>query len=190
MLNLRLASAALLAVGGLVLDGGHHLGERGEVLGGHGLGGRDHRGLDVGGVAGAAAEGGELLGDGGLVLASGLLADELALGAGAHEGLAALPVAVGGLAKRSALGLGSNAGSVADGGRADGLALGAVILLAKGLGAADGASGLLAVNVALGAGELLALHLALGAGADGVADGRASRVVALPLAHRVAALNL
>ena len=123
------------------------------------LGGRlgrclEHGSLDVGSGARAASERGEGGRGRGLVLASGLLADELALGAGAHQRLAALPVAVGGLAERSALGLGGDASSVADRGRADGLALGAVILLAQVLGASDAASGLLAVDVALGAREL------------------------------------
>ena len=101
--TLGLALAALLAVGGVELDGGHDLGERGHLTGGGGgLGGLDHGRLDVGGAAGAAALGGEGHSGRGLVLAGGLLADELALGAGAHEGLAALPVARGGLAERRA----------------------------------------------------------------------------------------
>jgi len=191
--DLGLAGAALLAVGGLVLDGGHHLGERGEVLRvlrRDGLGRGEHRGLDVSLGAGAAAEGGELLGDGGLVLARGLLADELALGARAHQRLAALPVAVRGLAEGGALRLRRDARSVADRGRADRLALRAVVLLAQRLRATDRAGRLLAVNIALGARELLALHLALRASADGVAHSRAGRVIALPLADRVATLDL
>ena len=160
------------------------------MLSSDGLGGLEHGGLDVSTVALAAAELGELLGDGGLVLAGGLLADKLALGARAHQRLAALPVAVGGLAERGALGLGGNAGSVADGRRADGLALRAVVLLAERLRATHGASGLLAVNITLRARKLLALHLALGASADGVAHSRAGGVIALPLADRVAALDL
>jgi hypothetical protein len=75
---------------------------------------------------------------------------------------------------------------VALGGGADGLALGAVLLLAVVLGAADRAGGLLAVDDALSALNFLALHLALGASAHGVADSRASRVIALPTALRVA----
>jgi len=71
---------------------------------------------------------------------------------------------------------------VAASGLAHRLALGAVILLALVLGAANGAGGLLAMNGALGAGNLLALHLALGTLAHRMADGRALRVIALPLA--------
>jgi len=75
---------------------------------------------------------------------------------------------------------------VALGGRADSLALGAVLLLAIVLGAADRTHGTLAVNHALGTSGLLASHLALGARAHGVANSRALRVIALPAALRVA----
>jgi hypothetical protein len=171
-----------------VHDSGHDLGERRSELSidRGGLRGLEHGSLGVLSGTGAAAHVVESLGDRGLVLASGLLADKLALGAGAHEGLAALPVTVGGLAKRSALGLRSNASGVADGRRANGLALGAVVLLAKRLRATNRASGLLTVDIALGAGELLALHLALGASADGVAHSGAGGVITLPLALGVA----
>jgi hypothetical protein len=171
-----------------VHDSGHDLGEgRSELsIDRGGLRGLEHGSLGVLSGTGAAAHVVESLGDRGLVLASGLLADKLALGAGAHEGLAALPVTVGGLAKRSALGLRSNASGVADGRRANGLALGAVVLLAKRLRATNRASGLLTVDIALGAGELLALHLALGASADGVAHSGAGGVITLPLALGVA----
>ena len=169
-------------------DGRHNLGERRSELSidGGSLRSLDHRELSVLSSAGAATKVVQSLRDRGLVLASGLLADKLALGARAHEGLAALPVAVGSLAKRSALGLGSNAGSVADGRRANSLALGAVVLLAERLGATNRASGLLAVHIALGARKLLALHLALGTSADGVAHSGASGIIALPLALGVA----
>ena len=183
------ARAAILSVVGVVLQVGHDFQEGRHVLVlGGGLGrGFEHGGLGVRLGARAAAESGELGRRRGLVLASRLLADELALGAGAHQRLSALPVAVRGLAERSALGLGGNAGGVADRGRADGLALGAVILLAQVLGASHRARRLLAVDIALGARKFLALHLALRSGADGVAHGRARRIVALPLALGVAA---
>jgi len=177
--HLLLALAALLAVGSMELNSCHDLSEGRHVLSrdvGR-LGSLDHGSLDVRRSAWAATLSGESNSSRGLVLAGGLLADKLALGARAHERLAALPVAVGSLAERSALRLGSNASGVADWGRADSLALGAVILLAERLGAANRASGLLAVHIALGAGKLLALHLALGACADGVAHSRACWVI-------------
>jgi hypothetical protein len=68
--------------------------------------------------------------------------------------------------------------------------LGARILLAHVLRAADRALGLLAVNSALRAFRLLALHFALGTSAHGVAHSRAARVIALPAARRVAVLLL
>jgi hypothetical protein len=122
------------------------------------------------------------------LLASRLLALQLALGLGAVRGLGALVEAGEFLANRLALGLGGFAGGVAVSRLADRLALGAAFLLALVLGAADGANGLLAVNGALSAGGFLALHLALGAFAHGVADSRAGGIIALPLAHRVALL--
>jgi hypothetical protein len=122
-------------------------------------------------------------------LASGLLALELALGLCAVSGLDALVVALQLLADGLALGFWGSAGNVALSGLADVLALGALILLANLLGAADRALGLVAMNGALGAGGLLALHLAVGALANGVALGRALGVVALPLAVGVALLS-
>jgi len=183
--RLRAARAALSLSGSLllVLDGVEHLEEGGDgegaAGGAAGVGGLGDGDLDVVVLARAA------LG----LLAGGLLALELALGLGAVGGLDALVVAGELLADGRALGLGSLAGGVAAGGLADGLALGAALLLAGVLGAADGADGLLAVDGALGAGGLLTLHLALGALADGVADGRAGGVVALPLALGVALLG-
>ena len=118
-----------------------------------------------------------------------LLALELALGLGAVGGLDALVGAVERLADGRALGLGRLARGVAAGRLADRLALGAAVLLALLLGAADRADGALAVDRALGAGRLLALHLALGARAHGVAHGGARWVIALPLALRVALLS-
>jgi len=149
------------------------VGARRRVAGRVGLNDGD---LDVGLAARAAL----------LLLAGSLLALQLALGALAVGGLHALVVAVELLADRRALGFGSGAGGVALGRRANGLALGAVLLLAVVLGAADAADGALAVHGALCALGLLATHLALGLCADGVADSRALRVIALPLASRVA----
>jgi len=124
-------------------------------------------------------------------VASRTLADELALGLGASDGLLALPVALGGLAHGSAHGVGGLALSAAVSRRADSLALGAILLLAEILGATHIALGLVAVNLALGALGLLAVDLALGALAHRVAHSRAHRVVALPSALGVAvALDL
>ena len=119
-------------------------------------------------------------------IAGSLLALQLALGLGAVGRLGALVLASELFADRGTLGLGGRARGRAAGRLADGLALGAVVLLALVLGATDGADGLLAMDGALGARYLLALHLALGALAHRVANGGASRVVALPLADRVA----
>jgi len=127
---------------------------------------------------------------GGLGLAGRLVALELALGAGAGGGLLALPVALGLLAHGGADGLRGDARGAAVGGRADGLALGAVLRLAHLLGAAHVALGLVAVHLAASASGLLALDLALGALAHGVALGGASGVVALPTALRVAVASL
>jgi hypothetical protein len=120
------------------------------------------------------------------LLAGRLLALQLALGTRAVGGLGALAGALQLLAHGRALGFGGRAGGVALGRGANGLALGAVLLLAVVLGAADRAGGLLAVNDALSALNFLALHLALGAGAHRVAHSRASGVIALPTALRVA----
>ena len=110
------------------------------------------------------------------VAASRLLALELALGLGAHSGLLALPVALGLLAERRADRVRRNARRVADRRAAHSLALqhqkmdesaivnatrvarfvylGAALILAHLLGAANRALGLLAVHSALGAGGL------------------------------------
>jgi len=69
---------------------------------------------------------------------------------------------------------------------ANSLALVASQLLAGVLGASDGAHRSLAMNGALGARYLFAFHLALRACANRVANSRALRIVAHPLAHRVA----
>jgi hypothetical protein len=187
--NLLLSSAsAALGLSGLlggVLHGVHDLEE------GHGLtrslAGLEQRSGDVGLGASAAALGGV---GGGLhrllVGASGLLAHELALGAGAEGGLLALPVALGLLAHGGAHGVGGSAGSAALGRGAHGLALGAVGRLAQILRAADVALRLVAVDLASSARGLLAMNLALRALAHGVALSRARRVVALPSALGVA----
>jgi len=72
-----------------------------------------------------------------LLLASGLLALQLALGLLAVSGLDALVVALQLFAHGRALGLGSRASGVALGGGTNRLTLGAVFLLAVVLGAAD-----------------------------------------------------
>jgi len=160
----------------------HDLEERG--LGGGGL-----RGVGVSLVHGVLGVGLVALAALGTLLASRLLALELALGLGAVGGLDALVVALELLAHGRALGFGGGAGGVALGGGADGLALGARLLLAGLLGATDRAGRLLAVDGALGARGLLALHLADGALADGVAHSGAAGVVTLPLAVGVALIG-
>jgi len=69
---------------------------------------------------------------------------------------------------------------------ANGLALGTIFLLAIVLGATNAASGTFAVYDALSTGSLFAFHLALRTSAHRVADSRASWVIALPAARRVA----
>jgi len=98
-----------------------------------------------------------------LLLASWLLALQLALGTLAVGGLDTLVVAFELLANRAALGLGGSASGVALSRRAHSLALGAVLLLAIVLGAADRANRALAVDNALSTSGLFASHLALGA---------------------------
>jgi len=121
--------------------------------------------------------------------ASRSLALEFALGLGAVGGLEALVAADKFFANGAAAGFGGRASGVATSRLADGLALGAVFLLALVLGAADSANGLLAVNRALSAGNFLALHLASRTFTDGVAHSRAGGVITLPLAGRVALLR-
>jgi hypothetical protein len=115
-----------------------------------------------------------------------LLAGQLALGLGAQGRGLALPGALGLLAERRAVRLRGSAGGAADGRAADSLALGASLELAHLLRAADRADGFLAVDFAFGALRLFAVHLAFRAGAHRMALGRADRVVAKPLALRVA----
>jgi len=74
--------------------------------------------------------------------------------------------------------------------RANRLTLGARVFLAHVLRATNAAFGLFAVDRAFGTFRLLTLHFTFGTSADGVANGRAARVVALPAAHRVAILFL
>lgn len=177
------------------LDEGRKLRERGGVGSGRcggssrsSGGGSGSRGvgsvdtsLEVGGVVASAALG-LLIG----LLASGLLALQLALGLGAVGGLDAFVEARQVLADGCALGGGGVAGGVAVSGLAHALALGAAVLLASVLGATNGAHGLLAVDGALRASDLLALHLAFRPLANRMAHRRASRVIALPFADRVA----
>jgi len=121
-----------------------------------------------------------------LLLASRLLALQLALGSLAVGGLHALVVAFQFLAHRRAFGFGGSASGVALSRGTDSLALGAIFFLAIVLGAADRAHRALAVNNALSTSSLFASHLTLGTRADRVADSWALRVIALPAALRVA----
>jgi len=121
-----------------------------------------------------------------LDVACGLLALQLTFGTRASGGFGARPRARGLFAQRGTVGFGGNTSGVALSRGANGFTLGAVSFFTQVLGASDRAFGLLAVNSAFGAFGLLALHFAFGASADGVADGRASGVVALPSALRVA----
>jgi len=125
-----------------------------------------------------------------LSLARRLVTLKFALRARAGGGLTALPVALGLLAHRGAHGLRGNARRTAVRGRANGLALRAVLGFAHPLGAADIALRLVAVHLATRARGLLALDLALGALAHRVALRGASRVIALPSALRMALLGL
>jgi hypothetical protein len=121
-----------------------------------------------------------------LSLASGSLALQLTLGLRAVDWLDALVLAVELFADRSTLGLRSHAGGVAASRLADSLALRAAVLLAEFFWATNSAHWTLAVDCAFRAGDLLTLHLALRASTHWVADGRAGRVITLPLAHWVA----
>jgi hypothetical protein len=119
-------------------------------------------------------------------IARWLLALKLALGTSAVGGLQALLAAVQLFADRRALRFRSHAGGVATSRLAHSLALVASQLLAGVLGAADRANRALAVDGALGARYLFTFHFALRASANWVADGRALRVIAHPLASRMA----
>jgi len=96
-------------------------------------------------------------------VALGLLALEFALRTRARGGFRAAPVALRLFAERRAVGLRGNARRPAFSRSADSLTLGALVLLAHVLGAANRALRLLAVHRALRAGRLLALHLTFGA---------------------------
>jgi len=71
---------------------------------------------------------------------------------------------------------------------ANGLALGTIFLLAIVLGATNAAGGTFAMNNTLGTGSLFTFHLTFRTSAHRVADSRASWVIALPAARRVALL--
>jgi len=146
----------------------------------------DHRRLDVGMVAVAAARTSHVGLLRLLVSARRLLAHKLALRTRAQGRLLALPVALRLLAHGSAVGVRSRACSAALSRGAHSLALGAVVRLTEILGASDVALGLIAVDLARCARRLLAVHLALGSLAHRVALGRARGIVALPSALRVA----
>jgi len=119
-------------------------------------------------------------------ITEGLLALQLALGTSAVCRLEALLAAVQFLAHRRALRLGSHASGVATSRLAHCLALVAGQLLAGVFRAADGANWSLAVNGAFSARYLFAFHFALRTSAHRVANSRALRVVAHPLADGVA----
>jgi hypothetical protein len=104
-------------------------------------------------------------------------------------GLDALVGAIQLLANGRALGFRSGAGSMALSRSTDGFTLGAVFLLAIVLGAADTAGRTLAVYDALSTGSLFALHLALRTSTNRVANSRASGIIALPAAIRMALLS-
>lgn len=121
-----------------------------------------------------------------VVRTSSLFTSQLALGLRTGFRLGAFPVAVGFFTDRAALRLRGSASGVANSGRANSFTLGARVLFTHILGAADGASGLLAVNGALGTRGFLAFHLATRALADRVANSGANRIITLPSAKRVA----
>jgi len=125
-----------------------------------------------------------------LFLASGLLALELALGALAVGRLDTLVVAFEFLANRRAFGFGGSAGSVALSRGANGLALGAILLLTIVLRATNGANGAFAMNHTLGTLSLFASHLTLGASTHRVANSRALRIITLPAALRMALFSV
>jgi hypothetical protein len=121
-----------------------------------------------------------------LSLTSRTLALQLALGLSTVGGLSTLALAVQLFTDWGALGFGSDTGGMATSRLADSLALRAARHLAQVLGATDGAHRTLAMDGALSASDLLTLHLALRACAHRVAHSRASGVIALPFAHRMA----
>jgi len=164
-----------------VHDGVHGLQETGARRAA-GRSGRHNGDLSVGSVAWAALVAVVLI-------ASRLLALQFTLGTLAVGGLDALVGAIQLLADRRALGFRSSAGSVALGWSANGLALGAIFLLAIVLGATDTAGRTFAMNNTFGASSLFTFHLTLRTSADRVANSWASRIIALPAASGVALLS-
>jgi len=124
-----------------------------------------------------------------LLLTSGLLALQLALGSLAVGGFHTLVVAFQFFADRRAFGFGSSASGVALSRSTDGFTLGAVFLFTIILGATNGADRAFAMNDALGASCLFTSHFTFGTSAHRVADSRALRIIALPFALRVALLS-
>jgi len=117
---------------------------------------------------------------------SRLVAHEFALWTRAQVWLFAFPIAFSLFAHGSADWFRSNARSTAVSRGANSFALGAVVLFAHILGAANVALGLVAVNLAASTGSLFALNLALWTFADRVAFGWANGIIALPTADGVA----
>jgi len=161
--------------------------EEGHGLTSDGLTGLDHGGLHVDGIALAASTiEGAWLTHALLGFAGGLLAHQLALGAGAQGGLLALPIALGLLTHRGAHGIGCSTSSTALGRGTHGFALGAIVGFAQVLGATNIALRLVAMNLAGGTRGLLAMNLTLRTLAHRVALSGARRVITLPSALRVA----
>jgi hypothetical protein len=118
--------------------------------------------------------------------ATGLFASEMPLGVGAESGSFAFPGTLGLFAQRSTVGFGCSTGCSAYGGTADGFTSWAIFHFTHFFGATDRADGFFAVNFTFGTFEGFAVHLAFRAGANGVALGRAYRVVTQPFALWVA----
>jgi len=110
---------------------------------------------------------------------------QLAFRARAGRRFGARPRARGLLAQRRTVRLRGNARRVALSRSANSFTLRARFLLAHVFRATNRALGLLAVDSAFGAGGLLALHFTLRSCTNGVADGRARGVIALPATLRV-----
>jgi len=144
-----------------------------------GTGGTTHRKLNIGRRARAALR----------LFASRALALQFALGLLAIGRLDTLVLAIQFLAHRAAFGFGSRASRVALSRVAHGFTLGARILLAVVLGATDTAHWALAMHGTLGASHFFTSHLTLRTRAHRVAHSRTTRIVALPLALRVALLS-
>jgi len=121
-----------------------------------------------------------------LFRAAGLFTGKLTFGFRAESGGLTFPGTLSFLAQRSAVGFRGSTGSSADGGTADSFTSWAVFHFAHLFRTTDGAHGFFTVNFAFGTFGGFAVHLALRTSADGVAFGRAHRVVAQPFALRVA----